>query len=312
MINQFQRIAVLFPGQGTQYPGMARDFFDNFALFRATFEEADDLLRRPLSKIVLEGSEESLKETQNSQTSIYVTGIGIWRVLRELSGLQPFVCAGLSLGEYTALTVGGWLSFQETLPLVQRRGQFMQEACEAMPGTMAVVMGLDGKVLEELVRNLHLPNDLWVANLNGPDQVVLSGTLKGIEAGIAAAKAHHAKRAIPLQVQGAFHSGLMQQAKERLAPYIQSAPMHQGVSQIVMNVPGDFISSIDKVRDYLIEQVTQPVRWEQGIRSMEREEVEVYVAFGPGNTLSGLNKRIGVRVPTLTIEKVEDLVRLVN
>lgn len=186
----------------------------------------------------------------------------------------------------------------------------MNEACESTTGKMAVIMGLDDQVVEELVKEVNLPNDLWVANFNCPGQVVISGTLKGIEAGSAAAKDRKAKRVLPLQVHGAFHSGLMQRAQEKLAPHIQQAPIVNGSSQLVMNVPGDFVSEVKDVRQNLIEQVTRSVRWEQGIRAMERQQVDLYIEFGPGKTLSGMNKRIGVSAPTNSIEKIEDLEQL--
>ncbi len=309
-MKKFQRIAFLFPGQGAQYPGMAQDFFHTFSAARLTFEEADDLLKRPLSKIILHGPDEMLTETKNSQTGIYVASMAILRVIQELYDFKPFVCAGLSLGEYTALTAGEWLSFRQTLPLVQYRGQFMNEACEFAKGTMAVVMGLDESTVEELVREVNLPNELWIANFNCPGQVVISGTLKGIEVGTIAAKSRNAKRVLPLQVHGAFHSGLMQEAKEKLTSYIQQAPLVKGSAQLVMNVPGHFVSDIEQVRHDLIEQVTHSVRWEHGIRAMKSQNIDLYIEIGPGKTLAGMNKRIGVKAPTLTIEKVEDLDQL--
>lgn len=310
MKKKFQRIAFLFPGQGSQYPGMARDFHDNFSAARLTFEEADDLLQRSLSTIILQGPENVLTETRNSQAGIYVASVAILRVVQERYDLKPFICAGLSLGEYTALTAAEWLPFRQALSLVQYRGQFMNEACESTKGTMAVVMGLEAQEVEEIVREVNLPNDLWVANFNCPGQVVISGTLKGIEAGTAAAKARQAKRVLPLQVHGAFHSGLMQEAKDKLAPFIQKAPIVKGTAELVMNVPGESVKDVDHVRRYLTDQVTHSVRWEQGVRAMEKQNIDLYIEFGPGKTLSGMNKRIGVQAPTLTIEKIEDLDQL--
>jgi [acyl-carrier-protein] S-malonyltransferase len=310
MTKMFKQIAFLFPGQGTQYPGMAQDFVQNFSAARLTFEEADDLLQRSLSKIISHGPEKVLKETKNSQAGIYTASVTILRVVQELFDIQPYVCAGLSLGEYTALTAAGWLPLRQTLPLIEYRGQFMNEACESTTGAMAVIMGLDSKAVEDIVRKVNLPHDLWVANFNCPGQVVISGTLKGIEEGIAAARAQNAKRIVPLDVHGAFHSGLMQEAKEKLTPYIQKAPLVKGYSQLVMNVPGDFVTDVEEARHHLIEQITHPVCWEQGIRAMERQQVDLYIEFGPGRTLSGMNKRIGIQAPTITIEKVEDLDQL--
>lgn len=310
MKHKYQRIAFLFPGQGSQYPGMAQDFYHNFSAARLTFEEADDLLKRSISTVILQGPEAELTETKNSQTGIYIASMAILRVVKELYDIQPYVCAGLSLGEYTALTAGEWLPFRQALPLVQYRGQFMNEACESTKGTMAVIMGLDAQAVEEIVKEVNLPHDLWVANFNCPGQVVISGTIKGVEAGTAAAKARNAKRVLPLQVHGAFHSGLMRQAQEKLAPYIQKAPIEKGSAQLVMNVPGNFVADIESVRRNLIEQVTHSVRWEQGIRAMEQQKVDLYIEFGPGKTLSGMNKRIGIQAPTISIEKVDDLNQL--
>lgn len=310
MTHPFKRIAFIFPGQGAQFPGMAKDFVEDFSAARLTFEEADDLLKMPLSTIVLQGPEEFLTQTKNSQSGIYVASIAILRVVQELYEITPFVCAGLSLGEYTALTAGEWLPFRQALPLVQYRGQYMNEACEATHGTMAVVMGLEDSVVEELVEKINLPNDLWIANYNCPGQIVLSGTLKGIEAGSTAAKARGAKRVLSLQVHGAFHSGLMNLAQKKLTPRIEAVPLVQGTSQLVMNVPGDFVVKLEDVRSNLIEQVTHSVKWEQGVRAMEREDVDLYIEFGPRKTLAGMNKRIGVKAPTLSIETVGDLEQL--
>ncbi|WP_042280288.1 ACP S-malonyltransferase [Candidatus Protochlamydia sp. R18] len=306
----YKRISFLFPGQGAQYPGMAKDFVNQFSLAQLVFEEADDILKRSLSNVVFNGSEEELTLTKNSQLGIYVSSIAILRVVSELYNLKPFVCSGLSLGEYTALTASEILPYQETLSLVQYRSEYMHEACEETKGSMIVVIGLENSVVEEMVNKLNLANDLWIANFNCPGQVVLSGTSLGIEAGGAAAKKYGAKRVLPLQVAGAFHSGLMQVAENRLNPFISSTPFQKGSSQLVMNVSGDFVDDLELVRTHLIKQVTHSVRWEQGIRAIESQDVDLFIEFGPGKTLNGLNKRIGVKAPTLSIEKVEDLALL--
>lgn len=303
-----KKIAFLFPGQGAQYPGMGRDFFENFEQARHVFEEANDILGRNLSKLILEGPEKVLTETKNSQTAIFVSSMALLRVMESLfPSIKPTFCAGLSLGEYTALTAAGYLQFHEALKLVQFRGECMNEACERTTGSMAVVLGLEALTVEETVRACNLPNDLWVANFNCPGQIVISGTLKGIEAGSAALQAKGAKRVLPLQVHGAFHSGLMKLAEEKLAKPIQEIEFKQGHAQIAMNVPGDIVSDLAAMRRFLIQQVTNSVRWEQGIRSIERQGPELYIEFGPGKTLSAMNKRIGTAAPTLSIEKIADL-----
>lgn len=305
---KYKKVAFLFPGQGAQYPGMGKDFVENFSEARQTFEEADDILKRRLSDIILNGPENVLTETKNSQAGIFVTSIAILRVLRKLfPQLKPSVCAGLSLGEYTAAAASGRIEFLECLPLVQYRGQFMNDACEHTKGTMAVVLGLDGDVVEKLVKDVNMPNDLWAANFNCPGQVVISGTLKGIEAGTAAAKAKGAKRVLPLNVHGAFHSGLMMEAEKRLSEYINQASLQDSSVGFVMNVPGDFVKDLSEIRHYLIRQITNPVRWEKGIHKMEAFGVDFYLEIGCGKTLAGFNKKLNVAAPTLSIEKLSDL-----
>lgn len=303
-----KKIAFLFPGQGAQYIGMGKDFVESFAAARLTFEEADEILKRKLSKIILEGPEATLTETRNSQTGIYVTSIALLRTLQELfPHLTPTVAAGLSLGEYTALYATNRLSFADGLTLVQRRGDYMNDACEATKGTMAVILGLDAPAVESLVKEVNMPKDLWAANFNCPGQVVISGTSKGIELGSAAAKAKGAKRVLPLQVSGAFHSGLMKQAEERLSEYILHAPIKESTIELVMNVPGTAVKDLNQIKSNLIKQVTHSVRWEQGVRYMADSGVDLFIEIGCGKTLAGFNKRIGVTAPTISIEKIEDL-----
>lgn len=306
-----QKAAFLFPGQGAQYPGMAKDFFQCYPIAKQTFEEADDLLGRKISSIVFEGSEEELKETRNSQVGIYVASIAIWRVINQLfPDLIPTYCAGLSLGEYTALIASQRLEFTEGASLVEFRGQYMNDACETTQGTMAVVLGLNADAVEELVKDAGMPRDLWAANFNCPGQVVLSGTIKGIAAGTAAAMAKGAKRVLPLQVHGAFHSGLMQLAEERLTPHIERAPLKDSSVELIMNVSGAPAQGIPEIRRNLILQVTNPVRWEQGVHYMMDRGVDLCVELGCGKALTGFNKRIGVKVPCISVETTKDILSL--
>lgn len=300
--------AFIFPGQGAQYPGMGKTFFEAFSLARQTLEEAEELLQRRISSIILEGPADELMRTCNSQQAIYIVSIALLRVVTDLfPSIQPAVCAGLSLGEYSALTAAGDLSFSDGLQLVQRRGALMSEACERCPGTMAVVLGLEAAAVEELVKQVNLPNDLWAANFNCPGQVVISGTARGIAAGTAAAKDRGAKRVLPLQVHGAFHSGLMAYAQDRLEPYIRQVPLANGALPVVMNVSGDYVEGLEAKRDLLIRQVTQSVRWEQSVRAMAARGIELFIEIGCGNTLTGFGKRIVPNVQSLCIDKVEDL-----
>lgn len=308
---KYKKIAFLFPGQGAQVVGMGKDFAVAYPEARETFEEGDEILQRSLSKIVFEGGADLLTETKNSQTGIYVTSMALLRVLnKEFPALKPAVCAGLSLGEYSALTASQRLQFSETLPLVQYRGEWMNQACVTHPGTMAALFGLSADVVDEMVESLQMPDQIWVANYNCPGQVVVSGTLKGVEAACLLAKAKGAKRALPLQVHGAFHSGLMQVAEEKLSEKIQGISFKESEIDIVMNVPGNYVKDRSQVSTFLIQQVTRPVKWEQGIRAMN--EVDLYVEIGCGKVLTGLNRQIGVTGTSINVSKVEDLENLSN
>lgn len=305
-----KKVAFLFPGQGAQYPGMGRDFFETFPVARQTFEEADDLLSQSLSKTIFEGPEEKLTQTRNSQLGIYVTSMAILRtILQQVPSLTPWVCSGLSLGEYTALTASQKLGFSQTLSLVQERARLMNEACETVPGTMAAVLGLNGDQVEEALQGRK---DIWVANYNAPGQIVISGTKEGVEKAALLLKEKGAKRVLPLTVHGAFHSGLMMSAQKGLASWIQEAPLQESSCLLVMNVPGDFVFEISQIRTYLTEQVTHSVRWEQGVRVMNEAKAEFFLEIGCGKTLNGLNRKIGVQAPTFSVDKVADLDELVK
>ena len=355
-----KRVAFLFPGQGAQYPGMGKDFADAFAIARETFEEADDLLGEALSKVIFEGPESELTKTSNAQLAIFVTSVAILRTIQQqMPDLCPVVCAGLSLGEYTALFASGRLSFREALLLVRERARLMNEACEQVPGTMAAVLGMNGAEidaalqgiyreglknrnmarsrpefepgfaggeaaqLEQVERCSRVSNSaagddartdfpitsgikgVWVANYNCPGQIVISGTKEGIAAASMKLKEAGAKRIIPLQVHGAFHSGLMQGAQDALAPLIAAAPLVDSQIDLVMNVPGKVVSDLVAIRKNLTLQVTHSIRWEQGIRSMG--SIDLYLEIGCGKVLTGFNRKIGVTARCVSIEKITDL-----
>lgn len=296
----------IFPGQGAQYPGMGKDFAASFSVAKQVFEEADEILKENLSRIVFEGPEDLLTQTKYSQIGIFVTSVAILRTIEtQLPDLRPAVCSGLSLGEYTALHASGRLGFKETLQLVRERSRLMNEACERTSGAMAAVLGLEAADVELALQGI---SGVWIANYNCPGQIVISGTKEGVEKAAVPLKAKGAKRVLPLSVHGAFHSGLMQSAQDGLAPFIQTAPISGSQVGFVMNVPGDFVHTIEDIRRNLTNQVTQSVRWEQGIRSMSG--IELFLEIGCGKTLAGLNKKIGVAAPTLSIDKVEDLDRI--
>lgn len=298
------KIAFIFPGQGAQYVGMAKDFYEEYPLVRETFEEASKLLSIDFTKLIFEGPESELTQTKNSQLAIFIVSAAILRVIRKLyPQLQPSVCAGLSLGEYTALYASGRISFADALHIVAARGKYMQEACEEQSGSMRVVLGLDPQIVAA-----HLPENVWIANLNCPGQVVIAGLTSAMPKAEEQLKAQGAKRLLPLEVSGAFHTPLMRSAQEKLKSQLLSVSLNEGSTRFVMNVPGDFVDFSFQIRDHLIAQVASPTQWEKGVRRLD--EVELFIEIGPGKTLSGMNKKIGVKGQTLSIEKTSDLAQL--
>ena len=307
----FMKKAFLFPGQGAQAPGMGKDLYETFSVARHTFEEADDLLSFPLSKILFSGSESELMQTRYGQLALFVHSTALLRTLREqLPHLVPDVCSGLSLGEYVALHASNRLSFAETLALVRARAELMNQACERTQGTMAAVLGLPFSKVEEIVSQVNPPHKVWIANYNCPQQTVISGSKEGVEAAGLLLKEAGAKRVLPLQVYGAFHSPFMQIAQDSLAPFIAEAPIEKSSILFVMNVVGDFVEEIDAIRDNLTKQVTHSVRWEQGIQAMKSWGVTFYLEIGSGKTLRGMNGKIAPEATTLSLEHVSDLDKL--
>ena len=302
------RNVFLFPGQGAQYVGMGKSFYDIFTEAKHTFQEADDLLKENLSKLILEGPEEDLIQTRNSQLGIFVMSIALLRTVNNLfPNLKPSVASGLSLGEYSALVAAGKIDFQQALFLVRDRGNFMNEACLEKPGTMSAVLGLNNDQVDKVIQELNLKDELWVANYNSPGQVVISGTVSGVEKGSVALKAAGARRVMGLQVFGAFHSGLMQSAEEKLEHSLNNISFKNSPTSIVMNVPGDYVTDISLIPNFLKKQVTHSVRWQQGIEAIEKTAPTLYVEIGCGKVLSGLNKKIGVKCDTISIEHADDL-----
>ena len=298
------KIAFIFPGQGAQYVGMAQDFYEAYPIARQTFEEASKILSFDFTRLILEGPESELVQTKNSQPAIFIVSVALLRVMEQVyPGLKPSICAGLSLGEYTALYASGRISFSDALKIVAARGKAMQEACEEQQSTMRVVLGLDPQIVAA-----HLPQNVWIANLNCPGQVVIAGTTDAMKEAEEKLKAQGAKRVLPLEVSGAFHTPLMRSAQEKLKSSLLSVPLHESKIKLVMNVPGDFVDSISQIREHLIAQVASPTQWEKGIRCLE--DVDLFLEIGPGKTLTGMNKKIGVKGQTLNIEKTTDLAQL--
>lgn len=291
------KIAYIFPGQGAQVPKMGYDFYQMYSIAREVFQEADDILSFRLTRLIFQGDQRELTETKNSQPAIYVTSYAILKVLeKEFPDLIPSMCGGLSLGEYTALAAAKKVTFADGLKLVAARGAYMQEACEIEAGAMAAVFGLD----EEEIKK----EGFWVANLNCPGQIVIAGTKREMERAAEVLKEKGAKRIIPLEVSGAFHTPLMNSAKDKMMPLIQEANFQKSAISLVMNVVGRFVVDSGEMRELLIEQIAAPTRWMDCVKAMS--DASVFYEIGPSQ-LSSMNRKIGVAAPTIKIEKVEDL-----
>lgn len=302
------KVCFIFPGQGSQYVGMGKDFYENFEVARKIFAKADEVLGDGFSRLLFEGPMEELTLTKNSQPAIYVMSFAIYQVFSQMyPNVTPYACAGLSLGEYTALAASGRISFEEGLRLVAKRASLMQEACEVSSGSMRVVLGLEESLIAAALAS---QKDVCIANVNCPGQVVIAGTKSGLEEASIKLKDAGAKRVLPLEVSGAFHSNLMLPAKEGLAPFLLKANLKDSSIRFVMNTVGYFVQDLDKIRQNLMAQVTEPVYWQKGIEAMEKEGATHFIEMGCGKTLQGMNKRIGVKAPTYSIEKIEELAKV--
>lgn len=279
--------AYVFPGQGAQFPGMAKDLYESSAEAKELLEKANDILGFRITDIMFNGTDEELKQTKVTQPAIFLHSV----VLAKISdNFQPDMVAGHSLGEFSALVASGVLSFEDGLKLVSQRAMAMQKACEINPSTMAAILGLDDDVVENICESVH--EVVVAANYNCPGQLVISGTHKGIELACEAAKEAGAKRALPLPVGGAFHSPLMEPAREELEKAIDSTVFSQGICPIYQNVTAKASTDIDEIKENLKIQLTAPVRWTQSVQSMVADGATHFIESGPGKVLQGLVKKI--------------------
>jgi [acyl-carrier-protein] S-malonyltransferase len=283
--------AYIFPGQGSQFPGMGKDYYDNSAFSRKLFEQANEILGFRLSDIMFTGSEEDLKQTRVTQPAIFLHSLIAYR---SLEGITPQMVAGHSLGEFTALVANGTLSFDDGLKLVSIRAEAMQKACNQNPSTMAAVLGLEDAKVEEICQAVQQElNDVVVpANYNCPGQLVISGSNNAVQVACERLKEAGAKRAMLLPVGGAFHSPLMLPAKEELAAAIESVKFHTPVCPIYQNIAAKAVTRPDDIKQNLIDQLTGPVKWTQLINAMIADGATKFTEVGPGKVLQGLVLKI--------------------
>ena len=290
-----KKLAFVFPGQGSQKVGMGRVWAEASPEARRTFEEADEALGFPLSKLCWEGPEEELNLTANTQPALVAAAIAVYRALGALAPeLAPVAVAGHSLGEYSALVAAGALGFADALRLVRRRGELMQEAVPVGQGAMAAIIGLDPEAIAGIAADAATAEEVCaVANYNGPSQTVIAGSKGAVDRAVVLAKERGARKATLLAVSAPFHSPLMRPAREGMAPLLAATEFRDPRVPVVTNVDAAPVASGDAARDALVRQIDSPVRWVESILLMEEElGVEAFVEVGPGNVLSGLNRRI--------------------
>jgi [acyl-carrier-protein] S-malonyltransferase len=283
------KIAYLFPGQGSQFPGMGRSLFETYPAAKARFDEADGILDLGISRIMFEGTEEDLRKTSVTQPAIFLHSVILAEVLDIKTNAA--MVAGHSLGEFSALTAAGALSFADGLRLVAARATAMQEACDAQPSAMAAIVGLEDAAVESVCAELA-PQVVVPANYNSPGQLVISGTVEAVNAAIELAKARGAKIAKLLPVNGAFHSPLMEPARAKLAAAIEATPLHAPICPVYQNVNAEPATDPATIKANLIAQLTGAVRWTQTIQHMVADGATEAIELGPGTVLSGLSKRI--------------------
>lgn len=287
------KTAYIFPGQGSQYPGMGKILYENNANARSLFKKSEELLGFEISKIMFEGSAEDLKKTSITQLAIFLHSVILAKCLK----LQPDMVAGHSLGEFSALVVNGCLEFEDALKLVQIRANAMQKACNEQPSTMAAIVGLEDSIVEEVCYSIK-DTTVVPANYNSPGQLVISGTVEGVEKAMALCKEKGAKIVKKLEVDGAFHSPLMETAKNELEKGILSTLFQRPSCPIYQNYTAKPSVDPNEIKQNLINQLTSPVLWKQSVINMINDGATEFTEIGPGNVLQGLVKRIDKTVIT--------------
>jgi [acyl-carrier-protein] S-malonyltransferase len=295
------KLAFLFPGQASQYPGMGRDLAEKYPESRAVFDEADAALGFSLFELCCSGSEEALKQTENTQPAILTVSIAAYRAL-EKRGVTPDFAAGHSLGEYSAVVAAGGLDFPEAVKIVRGRGRYMQEAVPAGEGAMAAILGLPPSEVTEVCKKAAGQDVVSPANLNSPEQTVISGSAAAVKRAVEIASQSGAKRAVMLPVSAPFHCSMMAPAQQRLEADLRAANFHALKFPVVTNVDAEAVTTGDEARDALIRQVTHPVRWLDSIHEMIDAGVTVFVEVGPGKVLSGLLRQIDRSIRVFNIE----------
>ncbi len=286
--------AYVFPGQGAQFPGMGKDLYESFDIAKELFNKANKTLGFDITRLMFDGTEEDLKQTNVTQPAIFLHSVILAKTIGE--SLKPDMVAGHSLGEFSALVVNKTLSFEDGLILVSKRAAAMQKACEAEPSAMAAILGLDDKLIEDVCQSIE--EIVVPANYNSPGQIVISGSYSGIDRAVEILSQKGAKRAIKLSVSGAFHSPLMESARKELADAIKVTNFNRPVCPIYQNVDGKDYIDPDIIKKNLVDQLTSPVRWTQTIMNMIADGATSFTEVGPGKVLLGLIKKVDKDITT--------------
>lgn len=300
------KTAVIFPGQGAQYVGMAKDFYDSFEDSKKVFDEADDVLDIELKKICFEENDD-INKTEYTQPAMVAAEVAIYEHLKN-AGLKADVFAGLSLGEYSALVAAGAMTLEDGIKTVRRRGILMQNEVPLGMGGMAAVIAMDADKIAEICDNT--PGKVQIANYNCPGQIVISGEAEAVKAASAALAEAGAKRVIPLNVSGPFHSQMLVPAGEKLYDFLQGVDVAEGFAPYYCNADAEEITDAAKVKELLKRQVYSSVRWQQTIENMIADGVDTFIEVGPGKTLTGFMKKINREVKSINIATVDDLAKL--
>jgi len=287
------KTAMLFPGQGSQFPGMGKDLAAQFPAVAGIYEEADDILGFSISKLSFEGDADVLTETRNAQPAILLHSLAVARVMKDEAGLEPAIAAGHSLGEYSALAASGAVDVMDALRIVRRRGELMFEAGLRQPGTMAAIIGMETGEVRDICEEASSGDRIVVlANINSPGQIVVSGHIEAVEMAMKLAGDKGARKAVRLNVSGAFHSPLVAPAQDELVEYIKSFDIRDIQTGVVCNADAKIVNSRAQIIDALSRQLTSPVLWSDSMRLLTAEWGGEILEIGPGQVLSGLMKRI--------------------
>ena len=296
-------VAFIFPGQGAQVTGMGRDFYEQTDTGRKVFDKASQLLGFSMPELCFEPNER-LNLTEYTQAAMVTVSIAMMKVLMEQKGIAPDVAAGLSLGEYCALAAAGAMSEEDAITAVRKRGILMQQAVPAGIGSMAAILGMEAAGIEAVLADLK---EVQIANYNCPGQIVISGKKEAVELAGEKLKGAGAKRVIPLNVSGPFHSCMLSEAGKELGKALEGVELHPLKIPYVANVTADYVTDRNEIKGLLEKQVSHSVRWQQSVETMLSHGVDTFIEIGPGKTLSGFMKKISRNVKTVNIEKLEDL-----